>query len=256
MKLQNLALAALVLTLLYGGFPAGAEPLEPSYTSENPRVTTPFYGATTKMAQQADLNFISGMRPHHAGALSMSKDYLGSPDARNAKLLQLARGIIHNQTFEISMLDMVERQITAQSPVAAFGGQAQKLRFFRAPIPGPLDGIGGPRDASVRDVQFAKAMIVHHQAALDMANDYLQDPNAKNPYLRKMSSDILFDQALEIDFMHNRIKTYPGDPALVKIDPGMVHGMDHMQHGQHPAPAKTQATEKQGHGQGHEGKHH
>ena len=51
--------------------------------------------------QQADMGFINGMRPHHAGALSMSKEYLADKNSSNIKLKALAGGIIKNQTFEI-----------------------------------------------------------------------------------------------------------------------------------------------------------
>jgi uncharacterized protein (DUF305 family) len=253
MKVQFFPVLLMMLSLFFPVLTSRAEPVEPSYNGAKPRVTTPFYGSTNAAARQADLDFIAGMRPHHAGALTMSDDYLKSADARQSKLIRLARGIIHNQEFEIGMLDMVKRQIDAQSTVVAWGGQAQKQRFFRAPIPGPLDGLDGPHRASARDVQFAKAMIVHHQAALDMAYDYLNNPEAKNPYLRKMAADILFDQQLEIDFMNNIIETYPGDANLVKIDSSMVHGMDHMRHGSHKAVPVGQkiSTQKSDHDSHH-----
>src|SRR5690606_6749646 len=121
-----------------------------------------------------------------AGALTMSTEYLSNPDATNATLKQLARGIIHNQTFEISMLDKVESHIddfsfTGNRAVRgqiATRGLAQQQQFKRAPMPGPLDRWAGTRAVSAEDVRFAKAMIIHHEGALDMANAYLADPDA------------------------------------------------------------------------------
>lgn len=210
--------------------------LEETYDPGQPRAVTPWYGVAGTEARAADMWFIKGMRPHHAGALTMSEDYLRDAVARNGRLQQLARGIIHNQKFEIGMLDSVEKHIGDKEYVGnmqriASEGVTQRDKFFRAPVPGPLDAWAGSPDVSARDVQFAKAMIVHHQAALDMAREYLHDPAAKNGYLKQMCLDILLDQAQEIAFMEDVIADYPGNPNDVKIDASMVHGMEGMSHG-------------------------
>ncbi|AEP08434.1 DUF305 domain-containing protein [Micavibrio aeruginosavorus] len=239
-----------VLALLAGVSAPALASVEPDYDPSKPRVTTPWYGMMTAANQKADMTFITGMRPHHAGALTMSTEYLAHPDAANATLKQLARGIIHNQTFEISMLDKVESHIddfsfTGDRPVRgqiATRGLAQQQQFKRAPMPGPLDMWAGSRAVSAEDVRFAKAMIIHHEGALDMANAYLADPNANNGYLKLMSLDILRDQEMEIDLMKSIIGKYKGNPNDIKIDPSMVHGMDHMMHGSaaQAAPEKSQ----------------
>ncbi len=233
--------------------------VEPNYVPEKPPVLTPWYATQGQAERQADMDFITGMRPHHAGALTMSEEYLSSKDAANTQLKQLAKGIIHNQTFEIGMLDTVEgfvkrpieghserRQIAAQ-------GLAQKQRFIRAPMPGPL--YVGDKAVTVRDVQFAKAMVIHHQAALDMARDYLANPHAVNKYLRLLCIDILTDQEMEIDFMNAVVARYQGDAAAIKIDPSMIHGMDHMSHGKGSGVAGPAHAEHDGHKahSGHEG---
>ena len=213
--------------------------LEESYDSGEPLAVTAWYERAGAEARVADQEFIDGMRPHHAGALTMSAEYLQDSGAINATLMQLARGIIHNQTFEIGMLDTVEGYLRdefdqAYQQVAA-RDLAQRQQFYRAPMPGPLDALAGSRDISKRDVQFAKAMIVHHQAALDMAHDYLHNPAARNGYLELMCIDILLDQRQEIALMQSIIDRYPGDANAITIDSTMVHGMDHMAHGMgHP----------------------
>ena len=108
-------------------------------------------------------------------------------------------------------------------------GLAQKQRFTRAPMPGPI--YTGNKNVTARDVQFAKAMVVHHEGALTMCNDYLSNPVATNKYLRLLCVDILTDQKQEIDFMNAAIKRYPGNPDDVKIDASMIHGMEGMNHG-------------------------
>lgn len=229
--------AALCVTALGISVPAYAA-LEPGYTP-GPRVGTAWYGSVGKDERSADLNFIKGMRPHHAGALTMSQQYLKDPHAKNEALKALARGIIHNQTFEIGMLDMVEGfmkpKATEQREVRQIAtkdwGQVQK--FIRWPAPSRLSQSISEQDVSKRDVQFAKAMIIHHQAALDMSHEYLQDPAARNGYLELMCLDIITDQAQEIALMNAIISNYPGDPDKVKINASMIHGMEGMNHGGH-----------------------
>ncbi|MGZ9097942.1 MAG: DUF305 domain-containing protein [Micavibrio sp.] len=211
--------------------------IEDSYDSEEPLAVTAWYERAGIAEQAADQAFINGMRPHHQGALSMSIEYLKDSRSTNGTLRQLARGIIHNQTFEIGMLDTVEGYLLDNSDRSyqqiAAKGLAQRQQFYRAPMPGPLDAWAGDKDISIRDVQFAKAMIVHHQAALDMAHDYLGNPDARNGYLELMCIDILLDQSQEIILMQSMIDKYPGDADAIKIDKTMVHGMDHMSHGGH-----------------------
>lgn len=218
------ALATLALSA-----PAYAS-VEANYDAAEPRATTPWYAPASEAARAADMDFITGMRPHHAGALSMSEAYLADPNASNATLKQLARGIIRNQTFEIGMLDSVESFVapaTAETGMrqVAEEGQVQRKLFIRSPIPTLLLDRSA---VSARDVQMAKAMIVHHQAALDMCRDYLNREGADNGYLRGMCLDIQLDQQQEINLMNAVIARYPGDPASVKIDASMIHGMDHM----------------------------
>lgn len=246
-------LAALALCL---SSTAALAAVEPNYDPTKPPVTNAWYASQSPAERQADLDFIEGMRPHHAGALTMSDEYLKDGQASDTHLTQLAKGIIHNQQFEIGMLDRVEQLVSP--PVKgdtewrqiAEKGLAQKQRFTRAPMPGVL--FKGNTNVTARDVQFAKAMVVHHEGALTMCNDYLANPAATNKYLRLLCVDILADQKQEIDFMNAAIKRYPGNPDDVKIDASMIHGMEGMHHGgghgmKHESPKKASKVKKQGH---------
>jgi uncharacterized protein (DUF305 family) len=241
--MKNLILLFAVFILFYST-QAGAV-VEPDFTPDLPPAVTLWYGSVGLEEKAADMNFISGMRPHHAGALTMSEQYLAHKQAKNTQLIQLARGIIHNQEFEIFMLDTVKTHLDKLKPaegqtikgVIATKGLAQKHRFVRAPRPGFTSRWGGETEVTQEDVRFAKAMIIHHQAALDMAHEYLADPHAKNGYLELMCLDILRDQQQEIDFMNAIIAQYKGNPNSVKIDPSMVHGMQGMKHNTKSEPS-------------------
>ena len=231
---------ALGLLLILSSNTAHATLIEPDYTSGKPRTTTPWVETVNQDNIKADQGFITGMRPHHAGALTMSRDYLANADKTSDRLQRLAKGIMHNQTFEILMLDTIEKNIKAINlsdsgqkirAQVATNGLAQREKFIRAAIPA-LNSFGKTNDrVSKADVQFAKAMIVHHEGALVMCQDYLADPRSANGYLELMCLDILRDQAQEISLMHLIINDYPGNPDDVTFDPSMVHGMEGMNHG-------------------------
>jgi uncharacterized protein (DUF305 family) len=166
----------------------------------------------------------------------MSEDYLASEGKKSTRLQALAGGIIRNQTFEIGMLDKVESLIqdidferdgTGWHAVA-LQGLANKQQFMRAPTPIIQQALSGDNIASATDVQFAKAMIVHHEGALMMCDDYLNNPNTNNGYMERMCLDVLRDQAQEIQLMWNIVATYPGDHCAIKITPDMIKGMDDM----------------------------
>jgi Domain of unknown function (DUF305) len=80
-------------------------------------------------------------------------------------------------------------------------------------------------------VQFAKAMIVHHAGAVEMARAYHANPQARNGFLGLMNVDIVTDQTQEIALMRAVIAAYPGDAGRVRVDPSMIHGMEGMAHG-------------------------
>ena len=223
--------------------------IEDSYSPGEPPVSTTWFGPVSAQARRADLEYVAGMRPHHAGALSMSRDYLADPGRSSPLLQALARAIIANQSFEIGMLDEVARNLdrppvrlglagVALQPQAT-EGLAGTQRFFKEPIPGPLAYAVGP--VAERDVRFAKAMIVHHEGAVEMARGYHANREARNGYLGLMNVDILTDQAQEIALMRRAIAAYPGDPDAVRVDPSMVHGMEGMEHGRHGGDAAAPA---------------
>ncbi|MBI0538591.1 DUF305 domain-containing protein [Roseomonas sp. KE2513] len=221
------------------------EGIEPVIVSSYTVVPSRFLGAALK----ADRDYLDGMRPHHAGALTMSEEYLRDPSGSSPVLRTLAQAIIHNQRFEIALLDEVRRRL-AQPPTiwdlglatiavqpAASDGLAISYRFTRFPIPGPLPVTGLVNE---RDVQFAKAMSIHHQGALDMAMAYQADPNARNTFLRLLNVDIITDQRQEIALMQRVIAAYPGNAEAVLVPASMVHGMEGMGHASHAMPGQAE----------------
>src|SRR3546814_18356346 len=77
-------------------------------------------------------------------------------------------------------------------------GLKHRWRYIKSPPPGAIDLWASGAEVTDYDVLFAKAMIVHHQGALDMARTYTADPNGENTLLRRMNLDIITDQRYEI----------------------------------------------------------
>jgi uncharacterized protein (DUF305 family) len=92
-----------------------------------------------------------------------------------------------------------------------------------------MAGLNAP--VTARDVQFAKGMTLHHQAALDMARAYQANPDARNGFLGLLNVDIMTDQTQEIALMRRAVAAYPGNPDAVQVDASMIHGMEGMGHG-------------------------
>ena len=194
--------------------------------------------------RQADLRYVEGMRPHHAGALTLARDYLADPEARNPALRWLAQSIIPNQGFEIGLLDEIGRLSAAQP--RSLGGWAMRpmatdhagarQRFLKTPPPGLLSLLEPGAPVTARDVRFAKEMAVHHRAAVRMAQRYNADPASRNNYLKLLNVGIVTDQTQEILVMERAIAAYPGDADAIQVDPATIPGMEHMmsRHGEAP----------------------
>ncbi len=241
--------------------------IEENYASGEPPITTTWFAPVSEAAQRADRDYVAGMRPHHAGALSMSRDYLSDPGRSSPLLQALSRAIVANQTFEIGVLDEVGRNLNRPPVRLPFGVRLQPVategltgaqRFFKEPIPSEATYSIGP--VSERDVQFAKAMVIHHEGAVEMARGYHADRTARNGFLGLMNVDIITDQTQEIALMRRVIAAYPGDAGLVRVDPSMVHGMEGMKHGgghgdhaEAAVPAGTARPARAGAGHAHHG---
>jgi uncharacterized protein (DUF305 family) len=259
----RLAVLATATGLALAAAPARAA-IEEGYDPNGAPVPTTWYEAANPAALKADRDYVAGMRPHHAGALTMAKEYLADPQASSPVLKALAVAIIRNQSFEIGLLDEVSRNLDRPPTVlnlgfirlalqpAATEGMGQMQRFQRSPIPGPAAAMADPgAPVTARDVQFAKGMTIHHQAALEMARAYHANPDARNGFLGLMNVDIITDQTQEIALMRSVIAAYPGDPDAVRVDASMIHGMEGMRHGGHgghAAQAADQAPTGAGHG--------
>jgi hypothetical protein len=95
------------------------------------------------------------------------------------------------------VLDEVGRNLDRPPVRLPFGVKLQPVategltgaqRFFKEPIPSEASLRTGP--VSERDVRFAKAMIIHHEGAVEMARAYHANADARNGFLGLMNVDI------------------------------------------------------------------
>jgi uncharacterized protein (DUF305 family) len=196
--------------------------------------------ATAEAGIAADRRYVDGMRPHHAGALTLSRQYLKDPEARNPLLRDLARNILAGQAFEIALLDKVAEQLDqplrdllggwVMRPVGV-EGLGPETRFMGIPGPTPLGLLNRNAPISEADLRFAKSMRIHHAAAVRMAETYNAGNNARNNFLRLLNVEIIAEQTQQIALMDGVMAQYPGGADAIHVDPAKIPGMQHMQHG-------------------------
>lgn len=240
MTIQRVLAAGLALSLVASAASASEYIADSSDEEHIPVVIRDVFLSEdgARRAIEADLAFTRNMARHHQGAVDMANAYLRDPRGTNPVVQKLARAIVHNQAFEIAVLDVIRQHVEAgPQPVVRLGGARlvslsrgidgleHQWMFVRAPAPSVADLWLSSSRVSAFDVQFARPMIEHHSAALDMAMQYNTNPNGRSAVLGPMNTGIMVDQRYEIGFLRQLIARYPGDPTSVPDDPRMMEIM-------------------------------
>ncbi|NJK61941.1 MAG: DUF305 domain-containing protein [Synechococcaceae cyanobacterium SM2_3_1] len=155
-----------------------------------------------------DLRFLDGMTLHHQGAVVMSEQIL--QNSQRSELKQFAQDIITAQQAEIKDMQMWRERWYPNAPTLpqAWNSEMGHMIFMseemktamRMDIPlGNLD--------QQFDLRFLDAMIVHHEGALVMAKEGLE--NSQRPEIQQLGREILATQQEEIEVMKQwRTKWY------------------------------------------------
>ncbi|HEX8529135.1 MAG TPA: DUF305 domain-containing protein, partial [Cytophagales bacterium] len=192
----------LLATALLAGGTAAAQPAGPHHHVPVPQQNVYLALMDTMMVRMqhvpaggtAEAGFLGQMIPHHEGAVAMA-DY-EIEHGRQSPLVQLAKSIRAEQTHE---LQLMRAWLGQASPRPAAGDAAFRQSMTRAMdvmmhhLPNPAD-LAGPTD---RD--FARVMIPHHQAAIDMARAVLAA--GTTPTLRAFALQMIAAQQVEIEQM-------------------------------------------------------
>lgn len=147
-----------------------------------------------------DLRFIDGMIPHHEGAVVMAQAALQK--SNRSEIKQLAQAIIDAQEQEISELKSWRQAWYPDAPAEPIMFHEQMNHDMpmsaemRSSLMMNVD-LGAADDQF--DLRFINAMIPHHEGAIDMANQALQQSDRSE--IKTLSQSIIDSQQREIDQM-------------------------------------------------------
>ena len=146
-----------------------------------------------------DTAFAKGMLGHHRGAVDMAKIELkyGTDEA----MRQLAQDLITAQQAEIDVLNKwLASHPDAAKPKPNTVAMQQAYAKSMENMHGEMTlGVSDP----VPDMAFARGMLPHHIAAVDMAKVQLE--YGTDEEMRQLAQDIIDTQQTEIDMMKNWI---------------------------------------------------
>lgn len=132
-----------------------------------------------------DAQFIDGMVVHHQGAVNMARIALA--ETQRPELQKLARDIITAQEAEITQMQGWRAEW--YPGLADTGGMDMDM--------GPMEMDTDP-SVSV-DNRFLKAMIAHHEGAIEMAQTAQQ--KAQHAEIKQLAANIIRTQKAEIELM-------------------------------------------------------
>jgi uncharacterized protein (DUF305 family) len=183
---------ALILSLLLAAVLGGctAAPAAPTAAVDHGA-----HGSDHAMSSDTpyDAQFIDGMIVHHQGAVTMAEQAL--QQAERPEIRALAQAILDAQAPEIAQ--MRDWRTAWYPDLAATDGMQMEM--------GPMAVADG---AAPYDQRFLEAMIPHHEGAVAMAEDALQQ--AENRELRDFAAAVITAQQAEIDQMRGWLKDWYG----------------------------------------------
>ena len=165
----------------------------------------------------ADINFLQGMIMHHRQAILMSK--LAKNRTNNKTILDLADRINFSQVDEI---DFMEAWLKSKNKLQSESKDNHHLHI-------KMSGMANETQlkklknsiATDFDRLFLQLMIAHHDGALEMVDDLKKYPgSAYDPLLNEFVSDLVNDQAVEIERM-NSIAVNLSDDPRAGLSPGL-----------------------------------
>ncbi len=209
---------ALIATVSLGAAaqetPAPAPIVQPGPPGEPSRLITP--EEATDLAglrvTDADVRFMQGMITHHAQALDMT--LLVDDRTQRDAIRLLAQRIELSQEDEIAMMQDWLRERGLETPdLDAHHDHDAEL----------MPGMATPEqmaeltaaDGAAFDTLFLELMIEHHEGAVEMVDELLEQPgSAQDSVLYNFTTDINADQTAEIDRMDAMLAGFSPDPRV------------------------------------------
>ncbi len=158
-----------------------------------------------------DVRFMHDMIPHHHQALEMAE--LVAERTNRPELIDVAGRIKASQQDEIEFMQrwLTERGEHAPDPTAH---DAMHTSHEMAGMASPEQMAQlAASEATDFDRLFLELMIAHHEGAVEMVKELLEQPgSAYDPILYEFTSDVKNDQKAEIERMHALLAGLSADP--------------------------------------------
>lgn len=177
----------------------------------------PAGAAPVRIINPADVEFMSGMIPHHAQAVLIA-GWAGSHGARR-DVVTLCQRIVVGQRDEIHLMQHWLRERGLEVPPEDAKTHRMKMgdMVHEMLMPGMLNAeqlaaLDKARGSEF-DRLFLEAMVAHHEGAIAMVNTLHSSPGAANDDLvYRFSADVYADQTTEIERMQKMLATVPKAP--------------------------------------------
>jgi len=140
----------------------------------------------------ADRDFIQMMIPHHQGAIDMAEEEIKT--GKNKEMIQLAKSIKAEQQTQIQQMRLL---LSHPEGFIATGNQHQNANQKMMKV--MMEQMPEEKQLSDTDLSFARIMLPHHQAAIDMAKVELR--YGKNKNVKRLAENIISDEQIEIQQM-------------------------------------------------------
>ncbi len=209
-----LALAAATSAGAAGQAAAQAPIIQPGPPGEPSRLITP--EEATDLAglrvTAADVRFMQGMITHHAQALDMT--VLVDDRTQRDAIRMLAQRIALSQDDEIAMMQdwLRERGLEVPDLDAHRDHDAELMPGMATPE--QMEELAAA-DGALFDTLFLELMIEHHEGAVEMVDELLEQPgSAQDSVLYNFTTDINADQSAEIDRMNAMLAGFSPDPRV------------------------------------------
>jgi uncharacterized protein (DUF305 family) len=160
---------------------------------------------------QADVDFMQGMIPHHAQAVKMCTMAPTHAGKREVKLMCERMLISQRDEIKLMRVWLIDRGEYVPPPDATHHKMKMGTMVHDMLMPGMLSDEEMAQLDKARgdawDRMFLTAMIKHHQGALKMVEDLFAAPGAaQGDDMYAFASDIFADQTAEIERMEKMLK--------------------------------------------------
>jgi uncharacterized protein (DUF305 family) len=175
-KSSYLFITSILLLLLLATKPAEAQAMEMHHQKTAPAKNIFLAMMDTMMQKMDDVpkatspesDFILQMIPHHEGAIAMAAYEI--KHGKNFDVVQLAKSILAEQTSDVQQMKLWLKQVPVNNKqVPETYQQAMEQTMMTM-----MDNMPAAEGLKITDQAFAKVMIPHHQAAVDMAKVVLK----------------------------------------------------------------------------------